>query len=188
MGRDFTINGATLVKVRGSSASAIANVQELGLSLDAIRISPRWVHNDMRVNDFGPEIPPDVQFQLAEVTIRMTLIHYDDAILTACIREAMAGGAEGTLVGAGTPMGGYNARFSANCHFISLNLTSPDLNKPWRFLASYIASPPMEYPLGTNVSAVPLTWRAIPYPNGLALPTTLGIQSAGTVLWDHNPD
>lgn len=182
------MNGEALVKVKGSSASAIANVSELGLTSDMIHISPRWVHTDMHVNDFGPEIPPDVQFNLAEVTIRMTLIHFDQAILTACIQEAMAGGAEGVLVGAGTPMGGYNPRFSANCHYISLNILSPQLGRPWHFLASYLTSPPLEYPIGTSVSAVPLTWRAIPYPNGLALPTTLGIQSAGTILWDHNTD
>lgn len=186
MARDFCVNGETLVKLKGSSSqSAIASVCELGLTSDDVRIIPRWIHEDMHVNDFGPDVPPDVLCMLADVTIRMTMIHYDNAILSACIAETMGGGTEGTLRGAGTPMGGYNRLYTEYCHYISLNLMSPQLNRPWLFYACYLASPPLEYPIGTTVSAVPLTWRAIPYANGLALPNDFGIQSVGTVIWDH---
>lgn len=191
MARDFIINGETLVKVKGMTGTSIASVQELGLTSDETWIVPHFSHRDLHIDDFGPDIPPEVLWMLSTVTIRMTLVHYDNSILRTCITESMAGGTEGTMVGAGTPMGGGADIFSDKNHYISLNLLSPNLSLPWRFRSTYLAEPPVEYPLGTGASLVRLNWRAIPY----YPPTSVGELSAGTayrstgrVLWDRTLD
>mgnify|MGYP001608992929 FL=1 len=107
MARDFIINGETLVKVKGSSSSSISTLSELGLAEKEVTISPRFYHSEMRADDFGPNIPPEVMWMLADVQIAMTLVHFDRAVLEACISESMGGSTFGVfLAGAGTPMGG----------------------------------------------------------------------------------
>lgn len=200
MGRDFQINGETLINVKGPQLTLIQNTIALGLASDEVRVIPRWIHSDIHVNDFGPDIPPDVQFQLAEVTIRMVLIHFDLNVLNTCIGLAMAQGGgiglngavvDGVCAGAGQPMGGGWPLYNSSCNLISLGLTSPQLSQPWTFLASYISTPPVEWPLGVKAMMVPLTFRAIPYVAGTASsngPLTLPaeITSKGVSIWNHN--
>lgn len=216
MARDFHINGETLVRVRGGAhltsglvgnAYAIATVAELGLTSEAIQITPRFFHKDINVDDFGPNIPPEVMYNLADVTIRMTLVHYDKWILTTCVAESMGGastiqrsGGEGIVRAAGSLMGNNQTHFASGWHYISLNLASPVEEFPWRFPSCYLSEPPINIPLSTEKSAVALTWRAIPYTN--QTPTTVvdhyfddrdiiqgsEITSSGAVLWDHQQD
>ena len=120
---------------------------------------------------------------LADVHIRMSLVHFDKDVLSACISESMAGGDEGDLAGAGTPMGGGAGLGADGNHYISVNLLSPVLDNPWRFLACYLSEQPVQYPLGTERSLVALNWRCIPY--GLVAAET---KSANTILWDHELD
>ena len=123
----------------------------------------------------------------------MTLIHYDESLLRKCIAEAMGGGTEGTLVGAGTPLGAMLPVGVNGNHYISLNISSPVLNEPWRFPASYLMTN-VELPLGTGRTAARLRWRAIPYVSpqrsfaSNALLANDYLISAGAVLWDHTAD
>lgn len=197
MSRDFIFNGECLVKVKGGahmSGRAIGDLTELGLSVDDVRITPRFVHADMKVDDFGPDIPADVMWNLADVTIRFTLIHYDEDALDVCLRESMGGGNilanAGTFSTAGRPLGrGLPLLSSGNC-FISLNLLSPILDKPWNFPASYLTGPPVEIPLGVNATKAVCTWRAIPYKPLVGSGQTIvlsgrtqEIASSGVPLW-----
>lgn len=204
MARDFIINGETLVKVKGMGAlsqdptvvSPQPKLWELGLAADDVRVIPRFHHKDVMVDDFGPEVPAEVIWMLAEVGITMTLVHYDRGVLDRCLAESMGGWATGvqeagTLTGMGTLMGGGRPRFSENCHFISLNLLSPVLAQPWRFPTAYLAGLPAEVPLGTKRSLVRLNWRAVPYRPFFTTAdgtTTQEIKSAGAVLWDREAD
>lgn len=183
MARDFSINGETLVLVKGMQGTFLSHLQELGLSDSQIRITPKFSHKDMHADDFGPDIPPDVMWMLAEVQIAMTLIHFDQAVLEAVITESMCGVGFGVMQAAGTPMGGGVARFANGNHYVGLNLTSPVLGKPWRFLTSLLTGPPVEIPLGVEASIVQLNWRAIPY-----APPTAELLSAGKVLFDRTLD
>src|SRR5581483_5195340 len=143
MGRDFQINGETMVYVKGSNASAIASITELGLSEGPITLTLDFRHRDINVDAWGGEIPPEVQVMLAAVNISMPLIHLDRDILDTCIRESMGGApAIGQLARAGARMGNNTVRFSAANHYIGLNLASPVGNKPWRFFTSYLTGPP----------------------------------------------
>ena len=191
MARDFIISGETLVSVKGMTGTPIAAVQELGLASDEILVVPHFSHRDLHIDDFGPDIPPEVLWMLSTVSIHMTLVHFDNDILRTCITESMAGGTEGTMVGAGTPMGGGADIFSDKNHYISLSLSSAQLLLPWRFRSTYLAELPVEYPLGTGASLVRLNWRAIPY----YPPTSTGdliagtaYRSTGRVLWDRSHD
>ena len=189
MARDFFINGETLVSVKGRADSAIGTLQELGLSDTHIRVTPDFRHHELFVDSWG-EVPVDVQFMGATVTIAMTLIHLDRDVLDACLIESMAGagaGGVGALPRAGQRLGNNKDLLAAGGlgdgnNFISLNLSSPVAGKPWRFQSSFLASPPMDMPLGTHKSIVHLTWKAIPYVKD---PYGNSTGSEGHVLWDH---
>ncbi len=201
MPRDFQINGPALVLVKGAGAllddEGNSVVHELGLSIDRIRILPRLIHRDLTVDDYGAGVPAEVLTNLAEAQIHMTLIHYDRAILKACIAECHASSVDGTMTGAMIPLGGGRPLFSVGNHYISLSITSPSLGDPWRFPTAYLYTQPMEIPVGTEKTMVQLKWRAIPYKAPAssllsfsgAVPTGFGeIKSNGGVVWDHEED
>lgn len=197
MGRAFQIFGETLVKVKGNNQTSIASVSELGLASGMITIVPRFYHQDVHSSDFGPNAPPEVIWNLADVAISMTLVHYDQDILDEVISESMCGAVDGTLInGAGQPMGGAWPVLTFPCHFMHLNLINgPALIKPWRFLAAYLTGMPVSLPLGTEKSAVSLNWRAIPYWPGSITPMKPGVLdlsqemlSQNQIIWDRRSD
>jgi len=160
-------------------------VQQLGLSDAPIDISLSWRHKPLYVDDYGPDVPFDLMWMLAEANVRMTLVHYDDYVLQQCLIESMAGGGysdpdlgpntafPGTLAGAGTLIGGNVEPFGYGWHYMSLsiqpgNLTNDQLQSgyralPWRFINSVLAEPPITIPVGTSYSVTRLNWRVIPY-------------------------
>src|SRR4051812_31170308 len=97
--RDFRINGATMVKVKGGlhwngqlavlGSGDSSRAVELGLSSSPIRISPNFYRKNLKTDDFGPDASPDVQSTLANVTISMTLTHVDDGVLSLCIQDGL---------------------------------------------------------------------------------------------------
>ena len=187
MPRDFQINGETMVAVKGAVGTGISSLTNLGLTdrEGIVRISPRFIHEDIPVDAWG-DAPPEIQFFLTDVQINMTLVHYDEVVLEEVIRLSMGGGSsEGVLPRAGTRMGGGVARFAAGNNFIGLNLSSPVGSKPWRFYFTYLSSPPFVLPLGTRRSHIQLTWRAVPY---TVDPWNAGSGAQGTVIWDHVSD
>ena len=178
MARDYVINGETLVRVKGGqhySGGPIAELSELGLSDSFIRISPRWFHHDINIDDFGPNVPAEVMWQLSEVNIYMTLVHFDKRVLQRCMAEAGAGAGffpgfeftslEGTMAPTGSLLGNYRPLLASGNHYISVNLLSPVEEFPWRFFACYLMAPPNHWPIGVRRSIVELQWRCIPYPN-----------------------
>lgn len=198
MARDFIINGECLVKVKfgdqvRTTQFGIDNGNsaffELGLASEGIRITPRYVHTDLRVDDFGPEIPAEVLSMLSEVNISMSLIHYDRNVADACLAESLGinGGNffAGILPPAGSPLGNGLVVGASGCHYISLNLLSPQLQFPYRFRASYLTGPPAVIPLGTEATQLDLNWRTIPYVPQIA---DREVSSSGVVLWDHTVD
>ncbi len=209
MARDFIIGAETLVEVglfiySGGEYGHTFNNQpdidlglaskyaELGLSVGPIKISPRFVHRDIKVDDYGSEIPAEVMNMMSEVYIHMTLVHYDPEILSSCINESTGGSiVEGTLTPTGSTMGGGVPLTTSGNHYIDLRLTPGVLSlvNPYRFPSAYLVSQPLEIPLGVETTLVQTTWRAIPQPNifrGLATPGStipFEIISSGTVLW-----
>src|ERR1700733_288058 len=95
MPRDFVVNGECLVQVKGGaqfgSGEAICVLSDLGLADSPVVITPTFYHKDILVDDFGPNVPAEVMWNIAEVNIRMALIHYDIDILDICMAEAMGG-------------------------------------------------------------------------------------------------
>lgn len=174
----------------GLAGQSIAEGRELGLASEAIQLSPRYVHHDMRIDDFGPDIPADVIANIAEITVRMNLVHYDRDVLDVCARESIGGGRGqwGVLAPAGTIMGGNKFFFASGWHYMSLNLITTQDNFPWRFRAAYLSQPPIEIPIGTRRMVTQLTWRAIPYAEPTSLFNPGEIISSGRVLFDHTPD
>lgn len=188
MARDYKINGESMVAVKSNPLSTIGSLTNLGLSDGPIIWTPNYRHMDIAVDAWGGDQgpPPEIQCFLADVTIRMTLVHFDRGVLEECMRLSLGGGgAEGTLPRAGSRMGNGAARFAAGNNFIGLNISSPVEGRPMRFLFAYLTGPPVEYPVGTRRSVVACNWRAVPY---TVDPWNGGVGAQGTVLWDHTSD
>lgn len=205
--RTYVVNGVALVVVRFGlhyDLGTPRNLLELGLSVDQIRIAPRWYHKDLQTDDFGPNVPPDMLWQLAEANIVMRLVNYDPFCLDLCMVESMCGPPPGDisggsvappyvlnglpyqaghgLAGCGIPMGKGRPLGASGNRYVSLNIQSPAFGLPWRFPASYLTAPPLEMPLGNEKSIVTLNWRAIPYDVPRATGET---ESQNTTVWDH---
>lgn len=186
MTRAYYINGESMVSVKGNSNSAIASIQQLGLSDGPIQVTFSFKHKDIQVDAWGGVVPPEVQVMLAEARISMTLVHFDNDILESCFRESLGGAASyGALARAGTLMGGNAARFAPTNHYIGLNILSPVEGQPYRFLYAYLAEQPLVFPLGTEKSLVQLNWRSIPWTID---PWNNGNGAAGTLLFDNTLD
>lgn len=105
MTRGWQINGGGLVRVKfgghisgtvGTDTHFVSglyftNLSELGLTTDSIDIIPKWRHGEIKPDDYGPDIPAELMAYLAEVRIKMTLIHFDRDVLDICIAESMGG-------------------------------------------------------------------------------------------------
>lgn len=203
MARGFIIPGEAMVAVKGPSGSLIANLTNLGLASDEIKVTPKLNKLDVTVNAWGDD-PVDVQQMGGEATITMNLVHVDRAVLDVCILLAMGltTGNVGTFPRAGRMLGGLNgvggARFAANNCYIGLNISSPIGGgglgaglRPWRFYYAYLADTPVAFPVGVQRSIIAVTWRAITYTNdpwggGTAQAGTVaGTGKEGAILWDH---
>lgn len=202
MARDFQINGEALILVKfgehiptqtpfATGGDGTSNLSELGLASDSIRISPNLKHKGVFTDDFGPDLPVEIMALMLDVSVDMTLIHYDDDILDACLAEST--GADGNIFAAGVPalagtlLGNNRTLLASGCHFMSLNIRSPILNKPYRFRSAFLTSPPLEFPIGTTKTAVKLSWKAIPY----TTPTVSysgEVRGASAVIWDRTLD
>ncbi len=185
--RDFFTNGETMVYVRGGAHLAEGlggDRTELGLALDDVKVIPRYIHRDVHVDDFGPEVPAEVLSMIAEVNVRMTLSHYDNLMLRVLQAGSLGSfNNDGTMPPAGTPLGQNKELFSSGCNYFSMELASPQANDPITFRTGYLAMQPVVLPLGTTYSKVDLNWRFIPYK---PIPSTGAggeIKSSGAILW-----
>lgn len=198
MPRNYFINGICLVSVRGSSSSALdivnndQNFYELGItSKGGVTITPNYKHRDYKYDDWGGIVPPNVDWMLTDAIITMQLVHFDPDVLSACISESSAGGAEGIMEPAGKIMGSNSAMYGSKNHYITLYLSSPQAEYPWRFIACYLYHRPMVWPLSAQRSLVDLVWRAVPYTaaqrsaGGLIAVNAREPTSSGVKLWDH---
>lgn len=205
--RDYYIAGQSMIYVQQPGASAY----QLGLSDTPIVMSPTWRHEDIRVDAWGGQVPPEVQQMLAEVAIGMNLIHFDNGILRGCMTLAAAGnnqntvinqagtsvgvtiatGNEGQMPAAGARMAGSYVTMGIACP-VGPSAVSPASVLWWRFPMTYITGS-VTWPIGAEKSVTRLTWRALPYPGsaGVTLAATsfdpwqAGAGSAGAILWDH---
>ena len=183
MARNLYLNGESLVSVKGMAGTAIANLSQLGLTDPSpIPVSFNFHIDPVLANAWG-KVPFNTQWMGATAQITMSLVHFDNDVLNACIQESMGGGgAVGQMARAGTVMGASATRFAAGNHFIGLNIYSPVQNIPWRFYWAYLSESPMTFPLGVERSIVQLTWTAIPFTLD---PWNNGQGATNAVLFDH---
>lgn len=208
MARDFQVSKETMVFVRGGehlSGLSISTCTELGLPYKDIIVSPRLIHKEINVDDYGPNIPFDLMANLADATISIDFIHYDKREFELCSRESMGGGVgvynpdifdskvvpDGTLAPAGTLIGGNKKMFASGNHFLSLSLIPFDYDnslseevgvRPLRF-RSVVLVDKYELPMGIKTSILKTTWRAIPYvrPINSSLSTSGSSTSGGLI-------
>lgn len=160
----FSTNGNTLVTVDGA---------ELGLTSEPVQISIALRHNDVPIQTFGGAMgtPGEVQQMMADATISMALVYYDNSVLQAALTKSIGGGSQGVMPIAGTFMGQGNK-------FCVLNLSSPVAGTPWTFPSAYLTGNPITIPIGNEATIAVVTWRAIPYSSN---PRT----AAGAVLFTN---
>lgn len=200
MPRDYQVTGEVLVQVKGGehlSGGPIAELSELGLADNSIRIQINYQHTDLHADDFGPTVPPEVLWQLGDANITMGLVHYDPNILDICLNESASSAEDaGTMNPAGTPLGNYSPIFSSGNTYISLNFQATQGGQTWHFPATYLTGPPIISPIGTERTIATLNWRAIPYvgPTVEGITTSGGIalagelSSSGAILFDRTTD
>lgn len=183
MARDLFINGEVLVAVKGPQGSLISSLSELGLSADGdITITPQIFQDEVTADAWG-DAPFEVQLRLSTVTIDMTLVHFDQAVLQECWRLSLGGPQfVGQVARAGARMGSNLARFAAGNNFMGLNLTSPIAGLPYRFYYTYLTQQPLVWPLGTKRSLAKLNWKAIP---AVADPWQGGQGATNYTIWDR---
>ena len=198
MARSFVINGETLVKVKGvgalASSGGNAKLWELGLTSEPITIMPRFFHQNIQADDYGPNIPANVMSMLGDCDIKLSLIHYDEQVLRNCIAQSMAYTSDGTFRSAGTLLKNNGPIFSSGNFFTSLSLVpGRSSGLPWRFPYAYLADSPLELSLGTQRSLAVCHWKALP----LSTFRTTTLQASGgtreltsdrALLWDHERD
>lgn len=150
MSREYVVHGESLVSVKGT---IFDDLSELGLAEDEIVVTERLYHEDIMVDDFGPNVAVDVLTNMSDVLVRMVMIHYDTTILDYCIAASQASFTNGVMGYCGTPLfaGGFAIR---------LNIKCTD-ERPYRFFQAYLIDN-VPIPISTKRSAVELTWRCLP--------------------------
>lgn len=189
MGRNYYVNGETMMKVKGRSDSSIGSLSDLGLNADSVVVQVMNMRLDIIVDAYG-KAPPETQFMGAFAECTHTLVHFDRSVLNTCIQEGWGSSpALGQLGHAGSLMGNGLARFAAGGvngnHFIGLNIISALGADPWRFLHAVLAESPVTFPLGTERSLVGLRWKSVPYSID---PWNNGNGSYSVPIWDHTAD
>lgn len=188
MSRDFQINGPALIKVKGGANSSISSLSELGLSTEQIQVAFDYRHVPLSVEMNG-QIPVDNQFFGTMATVSFVLGHFDEAVLEACMIEAMGLNSNTAAIGSlpmfGARLGNNVARFAAGNHYIGLNILSPVASRPWRFYFAYLAGSPVTYPLGAGKSQVGIVFQCIPY---MTDPWNGGNGQSGQFLFDRTLD
>ena len=193
MTRAYQVFGEFIISVSGGQFSG---KQELGLTSDPWRLHPRYVHRDVTTDGFGPVVPVETLWDMADALVSLTLVHYDQGILDQCMRAAMGGGGydagnpggggamDGFLGQAGRPMGLGAALGSTENQYTTVYIepTADGTILPYRFRACYLDGRPLEVPYGSERSLVKLNWRCIPYQ-----PLTAAEISSvnGVPIWDR---
>lgn len=193
--RGYVVYGEFIVYVSGGN---IPNEDgrtdlkvELGLTADPVRILPRYNHRDVYTDDFGPDTPVETLWNMGEAALLMTLVHYNPTALSFCMSSAMGGplnfpvgGVDGFMAPGGTAMGRGRALGVTGNSYMTVYLQPAQNNfEPYRFLACYLDSKPLEIPYGTERTLARLNWRVIPYQQ---LTTAELSSAAGVTLWDHS--
>jgi hypothetical protein len=191
MARAYTIYGEVMVYVTGSVFDN--ELVELGLCTDSVQITPRIKNREVMYDDFGDEVPAEVMAKMTDALVKMTLIHYDEGVLSNCVRQSMGGtrlgsasswedgvcGPTGRTMGGGVPLGYFGNRY------VTLYIRSAVGARQWRFPATYLLDG-YDYPVGSKASEVQLTFRAIPYVAPLDENGDVAeILSDGAIVWDH---
>ena len=191
MARAFFVDGESVISVKAgahitspAAMSGSATVL-LGVAEDAIRVTPRFHHFDVR-NDMMGDSPVEIMSHVMEAKITMNLIHFDRDVLDVVFTEALGGYdfADETSIRdkAGALLGNNIALLSSGCHFLKMGIESHLAGKPWRFEAAFLDQSPFDFPLGTKRSRVMLNWRAISYVR-IGADGTETVQNA---VWDYN--
>ena len=191
-GRNYFINGQCLVKVKGSTLSLYdgkGGGAELGLTdvKGCVTISPNFRFRKIMYDDYGSEVPAEIMWLLQDVSISMTLVHFDADVLEGCISQSNGGVLAGRVAGAGRPMGSGFEMYSnsGENHYITLYLSSPTGGLPWRFISCYLDGSPIEWPISAERSLVYLEWKAIPYAKFPSSNPSAEMLSSDIVIWDN---
>jgi hypothetical protein len=96
-----------------------------------------------------------------EVSLRMTLVHYDPIVVGACIAHAVGAAPELGLIGEAGTLGAAGTPLLAKGHALRVNLICGN-DSPWRFYKCYLDGNPFEAPLGVERTLLQINWRCLP--------------------------
>ncbi len=209
MSRQYQIFGEAMVYLRFGSHVPFAlgvdssdpNIWELGLTSEAITITPNFNYKGINIDSYGPNVPADVLSQIADALVEFSLVHWDDEPMKYWEREGLAGGSAGfndplfvgTMNYAGVPLGAGLPLYASGNHYVGLGLANPTKHTAFRFPATYLNGPPVKFSIGTARSIIECKAQSLPYAplhqesHSLnAISDTFSIPIFGNILWDNN--
>ena len=140
---------------------------ELGYSEGLIKVSPMFHYRDINSDDF-PNSPTFVLWMLGEVSIEMTLVYFDSAVLYQIIEKSM---------GVAPILGTFGSAGKIVTGTVLTLATNGGANaQVWGFPKAILSERPLDWPLGNERSAVKLTWRAIGTPTAGINMVSSGVQ------------
>src|SRR5437868_1583320 len=159
MAGTFHVNGEAAIYTQTAGSNQSRSSELLGISADGVRGSLREFGEPVFVDTFGPDVPGDEQYFLADGILRLRLIWWDEAVLQR-VRARTAtylglapgvGGVDGQVGSAGmlwrTGLGGSNGSM-----YFGLSIASPVEGLPWGFPQTRLLDA-QDWNLGTRVMA-----------------------------------
>jgi hypothetical protein len=163
----FHVNGEAAIYVQTAGSNSSRSSELLGISADGVRGSLREFGEPVFVDTFGPSVPGDEQYFLADGILRLRLIWWvESALVRVRARVATymglaggAGGVDGLVGSAGmlwrTGLGGGNGPM-----YFGLSIASPREGLPYGFPQARLLDA-QDWNLGTRVMAWDLTFHVV---------------------------
>jgi hypothetical protein len=164
----FHVNGEAAIYTQTGGSNSARQSELLGISADGVRGSLREFGEPVFVDTFGPNVPGDEQYFLADAIFRLRLVWWVESTLqrvrarTATYIGLPAGnlGVDGLLGSAGmlwrTGIGGSNGPL-----YFGISIASPREGLPYSFGACRLMDA-QEWNMGTRYMAWDLTFHAVP--------------------------
>ena len=153
-------------------------LEELGVSVDGVTLTPNLAFDDVHTDHYGPKVPYDRQYFLQSFTVSCDLVWYDLGVLQKWLAGGIPGAAiqEGTFWFAGdlVVQNELTARLVVRNTPQGIGLT--DVEPCWNF-PNAILIDNAEVKAGVEKSVWKLTWQVLPAQQASA--------SNGTLLYNH---
>lgn len=166
MAAQIHLNGEAKIRTGTGAASAL---EDLAVSVNGVTMTFRPKFEDVILDTFGPLTAFDFQMFLADATIEIDAVWWDETVYEHNYTRTMGGATFGQMPAAGTLMGASGSLFR-------VLILSPTDGLPYNFPACKLNDWTM--PVGTRRTIPRMTFHAIPYTGAIG-------SASGAVLFNR---